>query len=138
MERSFIEGERTDLADIAARLERGQFLVAFEGEGLVACVYLEVRGERGFFGMLAVDPSRQGAGLGRRLVAEAEAACRARGCTVMDIHVVNLRTELPPYYRALGYVESGTRPFSADALEKLKQPCHFIRMSKPLTEGSRG
>ena len=132
VEKSFVDGDRTDLADLAARLARGQFLCALAGEAIVACVYLELRGERGYFGMLAVDPARQGTGLGRRLVAEAEATCRARGCTVMDIQVVNLRTELPPYYRALGYGESGTIPFGEGEVGKAKRPCHFVRMSKRL------
>ena len=48
----------------------------------------------------------------------------------MDLQIVNLRTELPPFYRRLGYAESGEMPFAAEAKPKL--PCHFIRMSKPL------
>jgi hypothetical protein len=50
----------------------------------------------------------------------------------VDISVVDLRTELPPFYRRLGYVETGTAPFPDPA--KAKRPCHFILMSKPLTE----
>ena len=66
---------------------------------------MEVRGTRGYFGMLAVDPSRQSSGVGRRLVELAEQYARDHGCSVMDIRVVNLRTELQPFYRKLGYVE---------------------------------
>jgi hypothetical protein len=47
----------------------------------------------------------------------------------MDLRIVNLRADLPPFYRRLGYVETGTEPFAADA--KPSQPCHFIKMSKP-------
>jgi hypothetical protein len=49
----------------------------------------------------------------------------------MDIHIVNLREELPPYYRRLGYAERGTLPFSAP--ERASRPCHFIVMTKPLS-----
>jgi hypothetical protein len=42
---------------------------------------------------------------------------------------VNLRAELPPLYRRLGYMESGTAPFEDDALTR---PCHFVMMSKPV------
>jgi hypothetical protein len=48
----------------------------------------------------------------------------------MDLNVVNLREELPPFYRKRGYAEQGTAPFPGDAPTKL--PCHFVRMSKPL------
>ena len=48
----------------------------------------------------------------------------------MEIHVVDLRRELPPLYRRLGYVEVGTEPFP-DA-EQPKLACQFIVMEKPL------
>ena len=76
------------------------------------CVYLKCTGDRGYFGMLSIDPARQRQGLGRRLIDAAEARARERGCRFMDIHIVNLREELPAYYRRLGYVENGTLPFS--------------------------
>jgi hypothetical protein len=43
---------------------------------------------------------------------------------------VDLRTELPPFYRRLGYEQTGTAPFSDP--EKATRPCHFILMSKAL------
>ena len=130
VERFFVEGDRTSPAEISRMLESGAFLLA-EAEGrLVACVYVELRGERGYFGMLSVDPSRQGEGLGRRLVDAAEDRCRRAGCSVMEIHVVDLRRELPPLYRRLGYVEAGTEPFPDT--ERAKLPARFIVMTKPL------
>jgi len=129
VERFFIDGDRTNASEVRTLLERGTFLVAENG-GLVACIYVEVRGARGYFGLLSVDPDRQGSGLGRHLVAEAEAFCRQAGCAHMDIHTVDLRLELPPFYRRLGYLETGTAPFPEDAHPK--QPCHFITMSKAL------
>jgi GNAT superfamily N-acetyltransferase len=131
VERFFIDGDRTDAAHIAQRFESGRFLVAEDTSGrLAAAVYLEIRGDRGYFGLLAVDPARQRAGLGRVLVEAAEKESREAGCRIMDLQIVNLRTELPPFYRRLGYAESGEMPFAAEAKPKL--PCHFIRMSKPL------
>jgi hypothetical protein len=49
----------------------------------------------------------------------------------MDINVVDLRTELPPIYRKLGYSVSGTSPLPDSIPTKL--PCHFIQMTKPLS-----
>jgi len=91
---------------------------------------VEVRGERGYFGLLAVDPALQRSGLGSRLVAAAEEYCRAAGCQFMDLTIVNLRTELPGFYHRLGYVESGTLHFPSE--QEANQPCHLVRMSKPL------
>jgi len=51
----------------------------------------------------------------------------------MDLRVVNLRKELPEFYRRLGYVVTGTSPVPADVMTK--QLCHFINMSKGLTSG---
>jgi GNAT superfamily N-acetyltransferase len=129
VERFFIDGDRIDAAEAAGYLDKGVFLILERAGEPVGCVYVELRGERGYFGLLSVDPTRQRAGIGRRLVAAAEEFCRAAGCTAIDIRVVNLRTELPPIYRRLGYVETGTEPFPADLT---RQPCHFVLMTKPL------
>ena len=111
-------------------LQRGRFLVLADDGALRGCVYVEISGDRGYFGMLSVDPSRQRLGLGRRLVEASEQFCRDAGCTSMELHVVSLRAELPPFYRKLGYEETGTQEFSPT--EEWTQPCHFIVMMKRL------
>jgi len=130
VERFFVDGDRTSPTEISRLLDVGAFLLAETDGRLVACVYVELRGARGHFGMLSVDPSRQGQGLGRLLVAAAEERCRREGCRMMEIHVVDLRQELPPLYRRLGYVEVGTEPFPDK--ERAKRPARFIVMTKPL------
>jgi N-acetylglutamate synthase-like GNAT family acetyltransferase len=129
-ENFFIEGDRITPELLRPMLDKGNFLVAEAAAGLVGCVYVELQGERAYFGLLAVDPARQHRGLGRRLVDESENHARAAGCRVMDLRIVNLREELPPFYRRLGYLETGTAPFPAEIKSKL--PCHFILMSKSL------
>jgi GNAT superfamily N-acetyltransferase len=129
----FIEGERTDEAELLDRMNKGEFLLGCDDSGsLVASVYVEVRGRRGYFGMLAVDPERQGSGLGRKMVEAAEEFCRAKGCTAMDLTVLSLRPELPPIYRKLGYVESGVEEFRPPRPLKPGVECHCIVMSKEL------
>jgi N-acetylglutamate synthase-like GNAT family acetyltransferase len=130
VERFFVDGERTNPDEIARLLETGAFLLAERDGRLVACVYVESRGERGYFGMLSVDPSRQGEGLGRRLVDAAEDRCRTGGCRLVEIHVVDVREELPPFYRRLGYADVGEEPFPDH--ERAKIPARFIVMTKPL------
>ena len=129
---TFLEGERTSAPEIQAMFGTGEFLVAIVNDVLVASVYTEVRGERGYFGMLSVKASQQGTGLGRAMIQAAEQSCRAKGCTRMDITVLSLRTELPALYRKFGYSETGRELFQTARLIKGYAPCELIHMSKPL------
>jgi predicted N-acetyltransferase YhbS len=131
MERAFIDRDRTSAAEIAQYLGIGTFFVVDAGEGgvLASCMYLEQRGDRLYLGMLAVNPAQQGHGLGRQMMAAAESHAASLGCRAIDIRIVDRRTELPPFYRALGFVDNGTEPFVDPLLTK---PCHFIRMVKEL------
>ncbi len=129
----FIDGERTNQAELLERMQKGKFLLGSDDSGkLVASVYVEVRGARGYFGMLAVDPQRQGNGLGRKMVEAAEEYCREKGCAAMDLTVLSLRPELLPIYRKLGYVESGVEEFRPSRPLKPGVECHCIVMSKEL------
>ena len=134
VEAFFLRGERTSEPDVLARIETpGADFLVIDGTapgGLAGTVYVEIGGDRGYFGLLSVDPDCQGTGLGRVLVEAAESYCRAAGCRVLEIDVVNLRTELPPFYAKFGFRPVGETPFPAPA--KLKQPVHLILMSKPL------
>ena len=131
VEKFFVEGDRTNEDTIRRMMSAGVFLTTRDESGrLAGCVYVELRGDRGYFGMLSVDPSMQGRGLGRQIVDAAEDYARANGCIAMDIRVVNLRTELPPFYRKLGYVETGQIEPASDP--RGLQPFCFVRMSKPL------
>jgi GNAT superfamily N-acetyltransferase len=130
VERFFIDAERLHLAEVYERLASGCFLMLAEDGVVLACVYLELRGERAYLGLLSVDPLRQGQGMGARLLHAAEEYCRRHGCRHLDLRVVNLRQELPPYYRKRGYHEIGTSPFPED--QPVKLACHFIEMSKEL------
>ena len=129
VERFFVTGDRTDAETVQRMMATGSFVVTRDEDGISGCVYVELRGLRGYFGMLSVHPSRQGSGLGRRLVELAEQLVRDCGGAAMDIRVVNLRTELPPFYRKLGYAETGIEPATEP---RALQPFHFIVMSKPL------
>jgi len=103
VEKFFIDTDRLDQERLGQLLLKGVFLVT---DGMAGCVYVELRGERAYFGPLSVDPARQGSGTGKLLVKAAEE------------------------YRKLGYAETGTEPFPETELTKL--PCHLICMSKEL------
>jgi GNAT superfamily N-acetyltransferase len=131
VEQFVFDGDRIDTEETRALLGTGKFLLAEDATGVVGCVYLAILEDRGYLGLLAVDPRRQGTGLGSRLVAAAEDYFRAGGCNAVDLRVISQRTPLPPFYRRLGYLEIGTAPFSPSLQTKV--PGHYIVMSKPLT-----
>jgi GNAT superfamily N-acetyltransferase len=130
VERFFKVGDRIGAEGVLALQAKGKFLLLEHQGTPVGSVYVELRGDRGYIGLLAVDPARQGHGLGRALMNAAEEYCRAHGARHADLRVVNLREELPPFYRHLGYVECGTEPFSDP--EEATRPCHFVVMTKSL------
>ena len=130
VERFFKSGDRTNPDQVREMLASGKFLLLHDADELVACVWVKITGERGYIGTLSVDPARQRSGLGRRMMQVAEDYCRDAGCTVLDIRIVNLRTELPPIYRKFGFAETGTQ--SAEGIRNATQPIHFITMSKKL------
>ena len=129
-EEFFVDGLRISQAEVEQLLAKGAFLLAETGDKLNGCVYVELRGERSYLGLLSVDPTYQKGGLGSLLMLEAEKHCRERGSRFMDIVIVNLRDDLPAFYQHRGYVENGTTPFPEDVPTKI--PCHFINMTKPL------
>ena len=129
----FMEGTRTDEVRLAEMMEDGEFLIAEdESEQVIASVYVEQRGIRGYLGMLAVHPQQQGRGLGRKMVEAAENYFREGGCVGVDLVVVTLRPDLPPFYRRLGYLESGTEEFRPSRRLKEGLNCHCLVMSKQL------
>jgi GNAT superfamily N-acetyltransferase len=131
LEQPFIEGERIDPAGVRSYMDKGKFLVMEDSTGLAGCVYVELRGERGYLGLLGIEPRRQGSGLGRKLMDAAENYFRAAGCRAIDLRTISPRTPLPAFYAHLGYARTGTAPFAPDVPAKV--PCHYILMSKLLS-----
>ncbi len=124
--------ERITVGEVEEHLAKGEFHVLEEEGRLAGCVYVELRGERSYVGLLSIDPARQKGGLGSRLLAVAEDRARGAGCAWMDMLIVNHRKELPSYYGRRGYVETGTAPFPSNT--PTTKPCHFIVMSKTLKQ----
>lgn len=127
-----MDRDRITLESVQSFLQAGKFLLAEpDGDGpLPGCVYVELRGERAYLGLLSVDLKQQKSGLGSALMNAAEEYCAKAGCRFMDLQLINLREELPGFYRRRGYVESGVAPLTAGISPKV--PCHFVKMSKPL------
>ena len=131
VERFFKRGDRTTADGVMAMMREGLFLAIEDNNQLVGSVFVRPMRPQGYFGMLAIAPERQGHGLGRTLIDAAERHLAHAGCTHAEIHVVNLREELPPYYARLGYVTVGEVPFPKP--DELSQACHLIVRRKPRT-----
>lgn len=129
-ERFFSDEDRTNPDEVRDLIKKGIFLLAEEGEKLIACVYLEPRGDRYYLGLLSVETSRQKSGLGSFLMNASEDYARQHGARAMDLQIVNVRTELPAYYRRFGYAETGSVPFPE--YKRTKMPCHLVAYSKNL------
>lgn len=114
-ESDLLDGQRTDAADVGAAIDRyGSHILVLEEDGrLLASCHLERRGEAAYFGMFAVDPAHQTAGLGKRLLAEAERLAReAWHCRAMEMTVIVQRAELIAWYQRRGYRRTGSfQPF---------------------------
>lgn len=136
VEADTLTGERIDLPDVMDRLERGAFLVCDgEGGGLDGCVYVELRGDTGYLGLVSVASSRQSLGLGRGLMAVGESWLRKAGCCVCQLWVLSTRPELSAWYARMGYRLVRTEPFEAVNPPPTRtplRPCHFEVMERGL------
>jgi len=82
-------------------------------DALLGCVWMRPEHEGVWYlGLLAVDPSEQKAGLGRKLLQSAEEWAQQRGANEIRMTVVHLRAALIEWYQRRGYVLTGeTKPF---------------------------
>ena len=103
------------IADPAQRV-----IVAESGGALAGSVTISDRGRgTAYLGMLAVSPDAQARGVGRALIARAEAEAAASfAATTMEMTVISRRTELIAWYERRGYRDTGERrPFPVDVPE---------------------
>ncbi|GHE69437.1 GNAT family N-acetyltransferase [Streptomyces sp. AC04842] len=114
-EADILDGQRTDRDGVLEVVKAADSrLLTVEREGrIVACCQLEHRGDHAYFGMFAVSPALQGAGLGRTVIAEAERQAREDwGVTEMHMTVISVREDLIAWYERRGYRRTGrTTPF---------------------------
>lgn len=115
-EADFFDDARTSDAELAEALAdpARRVLLTEQDTALVGTVTITDRGEGlAYLGMLCVDPAIQAGGLGRWLLAEAEAlGARAFGARRMEMTVIGERTDLIAYYERRGYARTGeARPF---------------------------
>lgn len=109
-EADLLEGQRTDTDGVTevVRNPDGQVLILESGGTLLACCQLERRDGYAYFGMFAVRPTLQGAGLGRVVLAEAERIARDEWhMGELRMTVITAREELAAWYVRRGYARTG-------------------------------
>jgi len=95
------------LDDYAARVSEGVVWVIEEGSTIAGVVVLLPRSDHLLLDNIAVVPARQGSGLGRRLLAFAEAEAVRRGYRELRLYSHRTMTENRRLYAAIGYQEIG-------------------------------
>ena len=115
-EADLLDGQRTDVEELTEILTDPAriMLLAEDAGALVACLQLvDEGGGTAYLGMLSVEPELQAGGLGRFMIAAAEAEAVARfGATTMRMTVIRQRPELIAWYERRGYALTGeTEPF---------------------------
>lgn len=116
-EADLIDGQRIDADMLAEVLERpGSVVLLAETDRIVGCCELSSHDRlpgTAYFGMFAVDPRSQSAGVGRALMDEAERfAVTAMGAVRMHLVTIHLRTDMIEMYERRGFTLTGdVHPF---------------------------
>lgn len=79
-------------------------MVSRSNSRIAATIMVGEDGHRGWVYYLAVDPARRGSGLGRTMIAAAEAWLRARGAPKIQLMVREDNAATIAFYAHLGYV----------------------------------
>lgn len=96
------------LDDYGKRIAEGSVSVLEGADGaILAIIVLLPHGDHMLLDNVAVRPEAQGQGLGRRLVAFAEAEARRLGFAELRLYTHQKMTENIALYRRLGFVETG-------------------------------
>ena len=136
-EADLLDGIRTDADSLKELITRSNSVIlqSFNENNLLqGCVYLEKKRNKMYLGMLTVSPSLQAKGIGRQLLIEAEKYARSQRCSLIEMTVISIRTELIDWYKKHGYMDTGKKkPFPNDVKFGIpKQPLEFIIMQKEI------
>jgi GNAT superfamily N-acetyltransferase len=111
-EADLLDGQRIDLHGLTEKIvATGNIVLIHEQDHRpVACVHLERCGNICHVGMVTIEPSLQGLGLGRLMLETAERwAVEQWSSQSMDMLVIAQRAELIAWYERRGYSRTGER-----------------------------
>lgn len=103
--------------DFAKRGLNSDVLVGLVDGDVVATVLVGHDGHRGWLYYVAVDPNRQGKGLGAEIVAAGEEWLRARGIWKVQLLIRETNLAVKEFYEHLGYERSSVIVMSKKVAE---------------------
>jgi ribosomal protein S18 acetylase RimI-like enzyme len=89
--------------DFAVNSADAEILIGAQGGRVVASAMVGHDGHRGWLYYVAVEPSLQGTGLGRDMVAAGEAWLKARGAPKAQLMIRDTNVKVEAFYARLGY-----------------------------------
>ncbi|HVQ32937.1 MAG TPA: GNAT family N-acetyltransferase [Lysobacter sp.] len=114
-EADFLDGNRIDREVLAQDIvrPRSRVLIAERDGTMLACAHVCEEHGAGYFGMFSVQPTLQGGGVGKAVLAEAERIVREEwALPAMRMTVIDIREELIAFYERRGYARTGIKkPF---------------------------
>ena len=137
-EADLLDGQRTDedmLQDMISPSNAMMLKATLENK-IVGCVYLRQDNDRLYLGMLTVEPTKQGSGIGKQLLKASEQQAKDMSCRSVYMTVITVRTELIDWYLRHGYKRTDeTQPFkTGDPRYGIpKQPLEFAVLEKRLS-----
>jgi GNAT superfamily N-acetyltransferase len=103
-------------ANYAQAIAQHQVWIVDGEAGIAAVLELIPQDDHLLIENIAVDPARQGGGLGRRLMAFAEAEARRQGFGELRLYTNEKFVENIAFYEWLGYAVTGREPFKGSAV----------------------
>jgi N-acetylglutamate synthase-like GNAT family acetyltransferase len=94
---------------IRAAMTTGSILLAVRGDRIVGCISVHRKADFAYAGRLAVEPMERSVGVGRALMAQAEALARQMGANRLRVDVRLKLRDNRAFFRALGFTEGAHR-----------------------------
>ena len=94
---------------IRAAMKAGTILLVERAGRILGCVSVRRKDDCAYAGRLAVEPMERGIGIGRALLAAAEAQARQMGSDRLRVDVRLKLRDNRAFFRALGFVEGAER-----------------------------
>ena len=126
------------LDDYAASVSEGAVWVLEEGALIVAIIVLLPAPNYLLLDNIAVSPARQSLGLGRRLLAFAEAEALRRGYREIRLYTHQTMVENQRLYASIGYQETGRGTEAGFDRVFMRKPLCVYKGAKPLSSSDPG
>jgi ribosomal protein S18 acetylase RimI-like enzyme len=136
-EADLLDGTRTDAIAIKELIETPGITVlkyVVEDE-IIGCVELKKEDGKLYLGMLTVNPTTQGKGIGKQLLNAAEEEATKQNCSSLFMTVISVRKELIDWYVRHGYQLTGARKpfaFNDPRFGQPKMKLEFVVLEKKL------